>query len=128
MCLARLARHPQVAQAPASVSDVGSILDESCPHTNARHQFVIESQRLECSRVAAEFVGKTLHWLAKLADSMGPIPSRPLRVVAGKSGVWHALPGCVLPLLAKLRTAPFPYGSPKVLQSVMNFYLTVLQV
>src|ERR1035441_4017677 len=40
---------------PASASDEGGTLAESCLHTNARHRFVIESQSLECSQVAAGF-------------------------------------------------------------------------
>src|ERR1035437_6919459 len=38
--------------APASALDAGGSLAGSCPRTNARRQFVFESQILECSRAA----------------------------------------------------------------------------
>lgn len=46
--------------APSNAVDAGGSLAGSCPHTSARHQFVIESQRLEYSRAAAGLVARTL--------------------------------------------------------------------
>jgi hypothetical protein len=44
---------PPTAPMPASVSDAEGSRAESDLHTNARHQFVIESQMWECPRAAA---------------------------------------------------------------------------
>ena len=40
---------PLILPAPANASDAGGSLAGSCPRTNARHQLLSESQRLECS-------------------------------------------------------------------------------
>jgi hypothetical protein len=73
--LALHVKRQPTAPAPANAVDVGGSLAGFGLHTNARHQFVIESQMLECSQVAAGFVARMLRLSAMLVSSMRPMPS-----------------------------------------------------
>ena len=80
-------QHPLVSSALPNASDAGGSPAGFGLRTSGIHQFVIESPMWKRPRAAAGFAAKTLRWSTKLVALMRPMPSMPLRAVAGRPHV-----------------------------------------